>query len=45
MQGHNLVVIIIHVDDVIITGNHKVHIKQVKNELKKWFKTIDLGPL
>jgi hypothetical protein len=45
MQGQNLVVIVLYVDDLIITGNHEVHIKQVKQELQKGFKMTDLGPL
>eukprot|EP00253_Pinus_taeda_P009103 PITA_09103 len=34
-----------HVDDLIITGNHDDHIAQVKKELQAGFKMIDLGLL
>jgi len=43
MQDKNLVIIILYVDDLIITGNQEVHIHQVKQELQKGFKMIDLG--
>jgi hypothetical protein len=45
MQGQNLVIIVLYVDDLIITGNYEDHIKQVKQELQKGFKMTDLGPL
>jgi hypothetical protein len=45
MQGKNLVIIVLCVYDLIITGNHEVHIQQVKQKLHKGFKMTDLGPL
>lgn len=45
MQQKNLVIIVLYVDDLIITGNHEVHLHQVKQELHKGFKMTDLGPL
>jgi hypothetical protein len=35
MQGKNLVIIVLYVDDFIITGNFETHIKQVKQELQQ----------
>ena len=43
MQDKNLVIIVLYVDDLIITGNQEVHIHQVKQELQKGFKMTDLG--
>ena len=45
MQGKKLVIVVLYVDDFIITGNFETHIKQVKQELQQWFKMTDLGPL
>jgi hypothetical protein len=39
------VIIVLYVDDFIITGNFETHIKQVKQELQQWLKMTDLGPL
>ena len=45
MQGQTLVIVVLYVDDLIITGSYEAHIKKVKQELKKGFKMTDLGPL
>jgi hypothetical protein len=45
MQDKNMVILVIYVDDLIITRNTEAHIKQVKEELKAGFKMIDLGTL
>ena len=42
-QGKNLVILVMYVDDLIITGNNNAHIAQVKKELHVGFKMIDLG--
>ena len=44
-QGKYLVILIMYVDDLIITGNNDDHIEQVKKELHAGFKMIDLGLL
>jgi hypothetical protein len=45
MQNKHLVILVLYVDDLIITRNNEVHIKQVKEELQAGFKMSDLGPL
>jgi hypothetical protein len=40
-----LVILIMYVDDLIITGNNDDHIEQVKKELHAAFKMADLGLL
>ena len=42
MQGKHFVIIVLYVDDLIITRNNEYHIKHVKGELQVGFKTIDL---
>ena len=44
-QGKNLVILVMYVDDLIITGNNDDHIAQVKKELHAGFKMTDLGLL
>ena len=45
MQDKHFVIIVLYLDDLIITGNNEDHIKQVKGELQAGFKLIDLGTL
>jgi hypothetical protein len=42
---HGIVVIVIYVDDLIITGNSDVNISDLKKLLKQKFKMKDLGEL
>jgi hypothetical protein len=44
-QGSYLVILIMFVDDLLITGNNDAHIAQVKKELHAGFKMTDLGLL
>ena len=44
-QGKNLVILVMYVDDLIITRNNDDHIAQVKKELHAGFKMTDLGLL
>ena len=44
-QGKNLVILVMYVDDLIITSNNDDHIEQVKKELHAGFKMTDLGLL
>ena len=44
-QGKYLVILVMYVDDLIITGNHDDHIAKVKKELQAGFKMTDLGLL
>ena len=44
-KGKNLVILVMYVDDLIITGNNDDHIAQVKKELHVGFKMTDLGSL
>jgi hypothetical protein len=45
LQGKNMVILVMYVDDLIITGNNDDHIVQVKKELQVGFKMTDLGLL
>jgi hypothetical protein len=45
MKNKHMVILVLYVDDLIITGNNEAHIKQVKEELKAGFKMTDLGTL
>jgi hypothetical protein len=45
LQGKNMVILVMYVDDLIITGNNDDHILQVKKELQAGFKMTDLGLL
>ena len=45
MQDKHMVILVLYVDDSIITGNNEAHIKQVKEELKAGFKMTNLGEL
>jgi hypothetical protein len=45
MEDKNMVILVLYVDDLIITKNNESHIKQVKEELKAGFKMTDLGNL
>ena len=44
-QGKYIVILIMYVDDLIISGNNDDHIAQVKKELHAGFKMTDLGLL
>lgn len=44
-QGKHLVILIMYVDDLIITGKNDDHIEQMKKELHAGFKMTDLGLL
>ena len=44
-QGKNMVILVMYVDDLIITGNNDDHIAQVKKEIHESFKMTDLGLL
>jgi len=44
-QGPYLVILVMYVDDLIITWNNDDHIAQVKKELHAGFKMTDLGLL
>ena len=44
-QGKYLVILVMYVDDLIITGNNDDHIVQMKKELHASFKMTDLGLL
>ena len=44
-EGKYLVILVMYVDDLIITGNNDDHIAQVKTELHAGFKMNDLGLL
>ena len=45
MQYKHFVIIVLYVDDLIITRNNEDHIKKVKGELQPSFKMTDLGTL
>jgi hypothetical protein len=45
MQDKHMVILVLYVDDLIITRNNGSHIKQVKKELKVGLKMTDLGTL
>ena len=45
MQDKHMVILLLYVDDLIITRNNEAHIKQIKEELKAWLKMTDLGKL
>ena len=45
MQDKHSVILVLYVDELIITWNNEAHIKHVKEELQVDFKIIDLGPL
>ena len=45
MQYKHFVIIVVYVDDLIITRNNEDHIKKVKGELQPSFKMTDLGTL
>ena len=45
IQDKHMVILVLYVDDLIITGNNEAHIKQVKEELKAGSKMTDLGTL
>jgi len=44
-QGKYLVILVMYVDDLIITGNNDDHITHMKKELHAGFKMTDLGLL
>ncbi|GJZ87171.1 putative reverse transcriptase, RNA-dependent DNA polymerase, LTR copia-type gag-polypeptide [Tanacetum coccineum] len=44
-QGSTMVVVLIYVDDVIITGNNLIKIQETKKQLDDEFSIKDLGPL
>ena len=43
--GKDILIVMIHVDDAIITGNSPILIKEFKNVLKKEYKLTDMGPI
>jgi hypothetical protein len=43
--GKNIVYLLVHVDDILITGNNESHIASIKKELKKGFEMKYLGHL
>jgi hypothetical protein len=45
LQVKNLVILVMYVDDLIITGNNDDHILQVKEELQARFRMTNLGLL
>ena len=45
MQEKQFFIIILYVDDLIITRNNEDHIKQIKGELQAGFRMTDLGTL
>ena len=45
MQDKHFVIIVLYVDDLIMTRNNEDHIKQVKGELQAGFKMTYLGTL
>lgn len=44
-QGQNMVIIVMYIDDLVITGNNDDHTVHVKKELHEGFKMTDLGLL
>ena len=45
IQENNLVILVMYVDDFLITGNNNDHIFHVKHELQTCFEMIELGLL
>jgi hypothetical protein len=45
LQGNNLVILVMYVDDLLVIRNNDDHISQVKKELKIGFEMTDLGLL
>jgi hypothetical protein len=45
MQNKHLVILVVYVDELIITRNNEVHNKKVKEELQACFKITYLGSL
>lgn len=43
MVGHGLLIILVYVDDLLVTGRNLPLIKQVKKDLEESFKITDLG--
>lgn len=44
-EGEKITVLIVYVDDIVVTGNHEAEISQLKSLLAKEFEIKDLGPL
>lgn len=44
-EKYNFVVVLVYVDDLLVVGNNKAIIKQVKSFLASHFHMKDLGPL
>jgi Reverse transcriptase (RNA-dependent DNA polymerase) len=44
-EGNDTTVVLVYVDDIIVTGNNGKKICEVKDSLKKKFKIKDLGRL
>ncbi|KAM2356611.1 hypothetical protein ACFX1X_005689 [Malus domestica] len=45
ITGHSITVVLIYVDDMIITGNDHEAIQRLKHFLHRQFRIKDLGPL
>ena len=43
--GKDLLVILVYVDDLLVTGSSLHHIQQIREEVQKRFKMKDLGEL
>ena len=43
--GKDIIILAIHVDDGMVTGNNIAHIKRFKEEINKKYKITDLGPV
>ena len=43
--GKDIIILAIHVDDGMVTGNNVAHIKRFKEEINKKYKITDLGPV
>ena len=45
MRGNFIIILVLYVDDIILSGNDVVGIKEVKIALSKEFRMVDLGLL
>lgn len=44
-EGKRLAIVLIYVDDLIITTDNEIEIYQIRANLLEWFETNDLGEL
>ena len=44
-ENHNIAIVIVWVDDMVIAGNSEACVEKVKGYLKKKFRMTDLGPI